>query len=220
MSKAKTNASRLSYQRTQLENLAKQDIAAQAAALGLALDESGRAVAEFLGRRYLIGRDGVSLAGNGAAQATVDAQSVLAHYLASQGRGELTGESVPIGRLTGISVTGGSPSENLTKPLGDLFGDRYDLFAQAAPKVGGRALGLSQAGAQAWEFGLPKVPVRVEFFEADEEFPAEIRVLFDSSANRFVSYECLELLTMCLVVEILMAAGLINDPDDCANSFL
>jgi hypothetical protein len=198
--------------------LSRQDVAAQAAALGLTLDPAGRAVADFLGRRYLISASGVESADG--KPVTVDAQSVLAHYLSSQGRGELALEFVPIGRLTGINVTGGSPSENLSKPLGDLFGERYDLFAKVAPKVGGRALGLSPSGAQAWEFGLPKVPVRVEFFEADEEFGAEIKVLFDRSANRFVSYECLELLTMCLVVDLLMAAGLISDPDDCANSFL
>jgi hypothetical protein len=39
-------------------------------------------------------------------------------------------------------------------------------------------------------------------------------------ANQYVSYECLELLTMCVVVGILMAAELIRDPDDCQNSFL
>ena len=218
MSKAKMNLGRLQYHATQMENLTKLDIAAQAKAMGLALDDSGQAVADFLGRRYLLSNSGIS-AENGQ-PATVDAKSVLAHYLASSGSGELNHEFVPIGRLTGINVATGSPSENLSKPLSDLFGDRYDLFAQAAPKVGGRALGLSSSGAQAWEFGLPKVPVRIEFFEADDEFGAEIRVLFDSSANRFVSYECLELLTMCLVVDILLAAGLISDPDDCANSFL
>jgi hypothetical protein len=218
MSKAKTNAGRLKYLEVQLENLAKLDVKSQAEALGLPLDESGRAVADFLGRKYLVSNEGV--AAQGGQPAIVDVQSVLAHYLASRGRGEPSGEFLPIGRLTGIGVSGGGPSENLAKPLGDLFGARYDLFALAAPKVGGRDMGPSPSGARAWEFGLPKVPIRVEFFEADEEFPAEIRVLFDSHANRFVSYECLELMTMCLVVEILLAAGLISDPDDCANSFL
>ena len=219
MSKAKTNASRLAYQKAQLENLAKQDIAAQAAAMGLMVDAEGLAIADFLGRRYAITQGGVAPL-SGGPPATVDAASVLAHYMSSKGRGDLAGEHVPIGRLTGIAVTGAGPSESLAKPLSDLFGDRYDLFAQAAPRVGGRAMGLSQSGAQAWDFGLPKVPIRVEFFEADEEFPAELRVLFDRTANRFVSYECLELMTMCLVVDILLAAGLISDPDDCANSFL
>ncbi|MDR3135209.1 MAG: DUF3786 domain-containing protein [Deltaproteobacteria bacterium] len=218
MSRAKTNQARMFYLKTQLENLAKIDIKAQAQAMGLAVDSQGRAQANFLGRQLLIDNTGVVSADG--KPVPIDAQSVTAHYLASQGRAGLTGQYVPIGRLTGIGVTSGSPSESLTKPLSDKFGDRYDLFCQAAPKVGGVHQGLSQAGGQAWDFGLPRLPVRVEFFEADEEFEAEIKLLFDSSANQIVSYECLELLTMCLVVDLLLAAGLISDPDDCQNSFL
>ncbi|MDR1658413.1 MAG: DUF3786 domain-containing protein [Deltaproteobacteria bacterium] len=216
-SKEKTNQGRLAYNQVQLENLARQNIPAQAAAMGLEM-ENGKAAADFLGRRYYIGTDGIAARDGGPV--TVDTQSVLAHYLSSQGSGELTGDFVTIGRLTGINVTGDSPSAALTKPLVDKIGDRYDIFAQTAPKLGGRHLGLSTVGAQAWEFGLPKVPMMIEFFEADEEFGADIRLLFDSSANRFVSYECLELMTMCLVVDLLLAAGLISDPEDCANSFL
>ncbi|MDR1110042.1 MAG: DUF3786 domain-containing protein [Deltaproteobacteria bacterium] len=218
MSRAKTNQARMYYRQTQLENLAKIDLKAQAEALGLAIDGQGRAVADFLGRKLLL--DNGSVASADGRPVPIDAQSVVAHYLASRGRAELTGQFVPIGRLTGIGVTGGSPSENLAKPLADKFGDRYGLFAQAAPKIGGRHQGRSQAGAQAWDFGLPRLPARIEFFEADDEFPAEIKVLFDTSANQFVSYECLELYTMCLVVDLLLAAGLISDPDDCQHSFL
>ncbi|MDR1486476.1 MAG: DUF3786 domain-containing protein [Deltaproteobacteria bacterium] len=218
MSKAKTTQSRLNYCQAQLENLKNINIAAQAQALGFALDDQNRAAVNFLGRELLVDNQGV--AGADGKSVIVDAKSVVAHLMASSGRGELMGVYVPIGRLTGISVTSGSPSEKLSKPLSDKFGDRYDLFKQAAEKIGGTYAGISSNGAQAWDFGLPKLPVRVEFFEADDEFDAEIKLLFDQSANRFVSYECLELLTMCVVVELLMAAGLINDPEDCQSSFL
>jgi hypothetical protein len=218
MSRAKTNQARMYYLKTQLENLAKLDISSQAKAMELAVDDQGRALVDFLGRKLVVDNSGVK--SPDGQPVPIDAQSVVAHYLASKGQADLTGQYVPIGRLTGIGVTAGSPSENLTKPLSDKFGARYDLFAQAAPKIGGIHKGLSQAGGQAWDFGLPKLPVRVEFFEADEEFEAEIKLLFDSSANQYVSYECLELYTMCVVVDLLLAAGLISDPDDCQNSFL
>ncbi|MDR2368867.1 MAG: DUF3786 domain-containing protein [Deltaproteobacteria bacterium] len=218
MSRDSINQARVKYRETQLENLTKVDVKSQAQALGLELDDQGRAKVNFVGRRLLADNGGIVPADG--RPVPIDAQSVVAHYLASQGRADLTGDFVPIKRLTGIGVTCGSPSENLTKPLTDLFGARYDLFAQAAPKVDGVYRGLSPAGAHAWDFGFPKLPVRIEYFEADDEFDAEIKLLFDSSANRYVNYECLELLTMCIVVEILMAAGLIKDPDDCQNSFL
>ncbi|MDR1297275.1 MAG: DUF3786 domain-containing protein [Deltaproteobacteria bacterium] len=218
MSRAKTVKARQYYCQAQLENLAKVDIPGQAGPLGFTLDSGGRGELEFFGRRLLVDNRSVTAADGGPV--TIDAQSVVAHYVASRGRAALSGVFVPIARLTGIGVSASSPSESLTKPLTDMIGGNYELLAEAAPKIGGLHAGLSQAGAQSWEFGLPRLPVRIEFFEADEEFEAELKVLFDSTANQYVSYECLELLTMCLVVDLLTAANLIKDPDDCQNSFL
>jgi hypothetical protein len=221
MSKAKTNASRVAYCERQLENLAAVDIKAQAEAMGLELDGTGKAArARFLGRDYLVSNEGVL--DPAKRNVTVDTTSVLAHYMASRGRGEVSAEFVPIGRLTGIATGSGmSPSEQLSKPLGDKFGSDYEAFRKAALALGAEHVGLSQAGAQAYVFGdLPKLPVRVEFFEADDEFDAEIKVLFSSNATNFVMYEVLELAIMCLVVSLLMQAGLISDPEDCQASFI
>jgi hypothetical protein len=218
MSKTKTNQSRLNYHSTQMENLAKLDLAAQAWTLGLKVDSRGQVLVDFLGHKLAVDHQGVHSLDERAV--SLDMQSVVAHYLCSRGQGDLIGEFVPIGRLTGINVTMGSPSENLAKPLIDKIGPRYDLFSQAAKKIEGRHNGLTPAGGQAWDFGLPKLIIRIEFFEEDEEFPAEIKLLFDLSANRFADYACLELFTMCLVVELLMTAGLISDPSECENSFI
>ncbi|MDR2198936.1 MAG: DUF3786 domain-containing protein [Deltaproteobacteria bacterium] len=223
MSKAKTNQARIAYSKTQLEQLAKADIALQAKAMGLRLDQAGTAAeVRFLGRNYLVDRNGVHP--TDGKFVTVDTVSVLAHYLCSQGRGELSADYLPIGRLTGIASgasSGGGPSDQLSKPLADKFGSDYEAFKKAALASGLRHAGLSQAGAQSFLLeDLPKVPVKVEFFEADEEFESEIKFLFNASANRFVSYECLELLTMCVVVDMLLRAGLISDPEDCEASFI
>jgi hypothetical protein len=206
-----------------MQNLSSLDLPSQAAAMGLNFDEGSKAVRlRFLGRDYLVKNDDiVSLDGE---VTTVDTKSVLAHYLSSKGIGELAPDFLPIGRLTGIAAgaSGGtSPSDSLSKPLGDKFGPDYEAFKKAALEIGARYDGLSAAGAQSFVIeDLPKLPVRLEFFEADEEFDAEIKLLFNSSANLFVSYECLELLTMCVVVAMLLKAGLISDPEDCEASFI
>ncbi|MDR1314407.1 MAG: DUF3786 domain-containing protein [Deltaproteobacteria bacterium] len=223
MSKAKTTEARLAYCGLQLANLEKQDVPAQAAAMGLELDETGKmAKAHFLGRDYLIGNSGVT--DPSGQNVTVDTQSVLAHYLSSKGRGDVSQEFVPIGRLTGIASgasSGTSPSDQIFKPLSDKFGADYEAFKKAALELGAKHVGLSQAGAQSFLFdGLPKLPVRAEFFEADEEFDAEIRILFSSNATVFVMYEILELTIMSLVVALLMTAGLIGCPEDCQASFI
>jgi hypothetical protein len=223
MSKAKTNQARIAYSQVQLQNLAKADIPTQAAAMGLKLDESGKAAkVRFLGRDYLVDNSGVkALDGKFT---TVDTISVLAHYLTSKGTGELLPDYLPISRLTGIASgasVGSSPSDSLAKPLGDKFGSDYEAFKRALLSLGARHEGVGQSGAQSFVLeDLPKLPVRLEFFEADEEFDAEIKLLFNAASNRFVSYECLERLTMCVVVAALLEAGLISDPEDCEASFI
>ncbi|MDR1576877.1 MAG: DUF3786 domain-containing protein [Deltaproteobacteria bacterium] len=218
MSKAKTIQSRVNYLQTQLATLKETNLAVQAPALGLAVNDQGQVPLSFLGQAVLVSNEGIESTGPTAV--SVDAKSVIAHYLTSRGRGPLKGEFTPINRLTGITVSPSSPSANLAKPLEMIDGD-YARFQKAALQIGGRYQGLSAAGAQSWLFGdLPFLPIKIDFFEIDDEFPFEIKVLFDSSANVIASYECLELYIMCLTVGLLMAGGWIADPDDCEASFL
>ncbi|MDR0881028.1 MAG: DUF3786 domain-containing protein [Candidatus Adiutrix sp.] len=201
------------YSLKQMEALAAADLAAQAPALGLTADEQGRVKVTFLARDYLVSREGLTadIVAVDGGPVTANHKSVLAHYLMSRGRGQLTGEYLPIGRLTGIAATGGSPSDNLIRPLTEKFGDKYEAFEEAARKIGGVSQGRAPSGGRAWLFqALPFLPVQVVFFEADEEFEAEVKVLFDSSAPVFVAYEVLELMEMVLVAELLLAAGLLG----------
>ncbi len=202
------------YCLNQAAGLAETDLAAQAPALGLNVNVDGRVTVRLFGRDYLVGNQAVEAA-DGRPVAPLH-QGLLAHYLRSRGRAGLTGQWLPIGRLTGMAVSGASPSGNLIRPLTDRFGDRYAAFAEAAQKVGGRHQGLSSSGGEAWLFhDLPFFPVQVVFFEADDEFPAEVQVLFDSSAPIFIAYECLELMEMALVGELLSAAGLLGCGGGC-----
>ncbi|MDR2459157.1 MAG: DUF3786 domain-containing protein [Deltaproteobacteria bacterium] len=222
MSKAKTNQARIAYSLRQMQNLASADLPVQAQAMGLKVDGDGNIKVRFLGHDYLVTNSDIRSLENRFT--TVDTKSVLAHYITSKGTGELLPDFLPIARLTGIASgasAGASPSDNLAKPLGDKFGSDYETFKRAALQIGAKHLGLGQSGAQTFELDdLPKLPVRLEFFEADEEFDAEIKLLFNAASTRFVSYECLEILTMSVVVEILMVAGLISDPEDCEASFI
>ena len=207
MSRAKTLQNREQYYRRRMDALAGADLTVQAPALGLAADAAGRVSVRFFNRDFLV--TGQAIEPVDGRPVSLDHKSVLAHYLTSRGRGRPTGEYLPIGRLTGVVSTGGSPSDNLIAPLTEKFGGRYELFRQAALKIGGREEGRSPAGGESWLFpALPLLPVRVIFFEADEEFPAEVKVLFDASAVDFVAYEVLELMEMVLVEELLGAAGL------------
>lgn len=209
MSRTQNLNNREFYYHNQMAALAQADLPAQAQALGGTVDEQGRVTVKFFGRDYLVTPGQVEVVGGGPT--TMDHKSVIAHYLMSQGRGELKGEYVPLGRLTGLVNTGATPSGDLTAPLTERLGDKYEAFARAAGQIGGSYGGRAPSGGESWLFlPLPKLPLQIVFFEADDEFPAEIKVMFDASATAFVSYECLELLEIVLVVELLGAAGLLG----------
>ncbi|UQZ88200.1 hypothetical protein C4J81_02820 [Deltaproteobacteria bacterium Smac51] len=216
MARAKTAKNREQYYHSQMEALTACNLAAQAPRMGFSLDEEGRVPVRFFERDYLV--DNQSVAPVDGRPVGLDHFSVIAHYMMSEGEGELSGEFLPISRLTGIVNTGVSPNDSLIAPLTEKFGDGYSLFAEAARKIGGVHEGAAPSGGQSWLFTpLPKLPVRIIFFEADEEFEAEVKVLFDSSSCRFVAYECLELLEMVLVAELLNAAGLLGCGGGCGD---
>jgi len=215
MARSKSASNWEHYSQNQMEALKNVDLIAQTPPLGLSFDDEGRVRIRFFGRDYLLSPDEIKAADGGLV--SYNHKSVLAHYLMSRGRGALTGEYLPIGRLTGMIDTGASPSDNLIRPLTERFGDKYEAFAEAAQKIDGRHEGRSPAGDESWLFmPLPYVPLQVVFFEADDEFEAEVKVLFDSSAPVFVAYECLELLEMILVAELLGSAGLLGCGHDHA----
>ncbi len=100
---------------------------------------------------------------------------------------------------SGRALSGEWVSEKML-PLGDVyfrgnhsipFGillPRYApnpaAFAGAAARAGGRALSFGDAGAEIP--ALPRVPMRIGLWKADEEFPADGRILFDSTACEYL----------------------------------
>jgi hypothetical protein len=76
----------------------------------------------------------------------------------------------------------------------------YEAFVRAARALGGQRIEGSPQGGNAWQFELlPKIRARVVYEEADEEYPLEIKVLFDNRAIEFLEFECLAFLNGCLV---------------------
>jgi hypothetical protein len=50
---------------------------------------------------------------------------------------------------------------------------------------------------------LPAITMRLVFIDADEEFPAEIQIMFDKIAPRYLEFECLAFLTGSVAKELL-----------------
>jgi hypothetical protein len=196
-----------------LPKLAECDLGESAGRLGLELLPNGEVKVAFCGRGFHINPAGVIPVDGQPVD--VNYRTVLAYYVLSQGQGGPDNSYLPLSRMTGI-IEGRKTHDKgmLIVPLLREFGDDYGKFQSAAGKIGGVLHGPSPDGGHCWDFPvLPKIPLRLVFYEADDEFPADIQILFDRSAPRFMAFECLAFLVGCFSKSLIMAAKGAGMPD-------
>jgi hypothetical protein len=60
--------------------------------------------------------------------------------------------------------------------------------------------GSRVAGEYTWYYSLlPKIPIKVVYYEADDEFPCEVRIYYDKTVLQFIDFEPLAVLNGCFV---------------------
>jgi len=97
------------------------------------------------------------------------------------------------------------PHELPVARLEQAFGRSLDAFRKAAQALGGRPLEMGDA---ACEFrALPRVPIAVVLWAADDEFPARARFLFDRNVHRQLPVDALWLLCRVLAKALVAAAA-------------
>jgi hypothetical protein len=124
---------------------------------------------------------------------------LLLHYVRTAGCGPLAGKWTSYAELKGGMVKSSSFLRDCEEPLRELF----DRDAAAVEAVLSRLGATRQEGfptANAWQlFLLPKVPVTILYWPAEEEFPSKVKILFDATADRFLDAESLIFLVEGLV---------------------
>lgn len=173
--------------------------------LGLPLRPDGSISVSFLGRDYIISSHGV----NPADGKTVDVnnRSVLAYYILSKGIGEPAFSYVPFSHLANTGIAFNSNISWMTDPLGERFSGDYSTFSETMTKLGGIFSGNLKSSGYSWILKiLPKIPLNILYYEKDDEFPCEVKIMFDKHASRFMEFECLAFLKGCLVRAIIMTA--------------
>jgi hypothetical protein len=94
----------------------------------------------------------------------------------------------------------------MNTPLERYFGDDYVKFSEAATNLGGIEE-EAQMGKHQWRFDvLPKIPLKIVVYEADDEFPAEIQIMLDRTAIQFLDFECLAFMVGCFVRSLIKTA--------------
>jgi hypothetical protein len=113
---------------------------------------------------------------------------VVQVYLLNAAEAPLTGERVSVHDLRDAHFFQG-PHALKTAPLLEIFGRNPDGFTAAATSLGG--VKLEQADVAFMLLPLPKIPVVYLLWQGDEEFEADMTVLFDRSIECHLSADAI-----------------------------
>ena len=152
-----------------------------------------------LGRDFLMGPDG-TITADGPLSPWM--QILLLHYVRTRGDAAISGTWVSFTDLKAGLMKSKSFARDCEEPLRMLFDRDPRPVEQALERLDG----LRQEGTPApiaWRiYALPRVPVLLLFWPHDEEFPSKIKILFDSTADRFLDVESLTFLVEGLVKNV------------------
>lgn len=174
-----------------LQQLNSVDLKKTAARKDLPLQTNGDVVIESFARSYLVSQEGVTVS-DGKSISSKQKLAVVS-YLLSESTGLPAFDFIPFGHLGGFNLGREQHSnKNIKQSILNRFSDDYKLFAQAALKIGGKQQESDSPDKHVWWFNaFPNLLIQTIFYERDEEFPADVQVLFDSKALDYFGMKCL-----------------------------
>ena len=124
-------------------------------------------------------------------------------YIKMQGREELTHNWVSFAELKGGFVKVEAIKKEGEKPLAQLLEKDAEKVISIFNRLG-TDVSQEHKSERAWKFDfLPKIPVVIQYWEAVEDFPASVKMLFNPSAVNFLDIESL----------VFLAEGFVNAVD-------
>ncbi len=132
---------------------------------------------------------------------------LLLHYIRTAGSGQPSGKWVSFSELKSGMVKASSFKRECEDPLKELFDNHRQLIERMLPSLGGRKV-KHEACDNAWIVeALPKVSALILYWQGTEEEPSSLKILFDSTADRFLDVESLTFLFEGLVNILEHATG-------------
>ena len=132
-------------------------------------------------------------------------QAVLAYYFYTSNGAALTGQWVsfaelPDGRMYNRAFQGYTGDEMVK-----IFGLDVEIFKIACEKGGGVAAPLGDA---AYVFyALPRLPMLINYWRGDKDFPSSCKILFDSSASNYLPTDVCAILGSMLTRKFTQLGG-------------
>ncbi len=184
------------------EEIKNIDFADIAEGLGAEM-RGGSLVLKCMGREFAVSPDGEI---NTQGRMTPWMRILLLHYIRTACREKLTGRWTAYRELKGGMVKASSFERECEEPLRDFFDRDPEKTATVLSRLGAVLTGGFPT-ENAWRLLLlPRVPIVILYWPAEEEFASKVKVLFDSTASSFLDAESLIFLVEGLVRNIEMAS--------------
>ena len=151
----------------------------------------------FLGRLFLFSVPRLALdpprgAAGEAEEGLIAERILLLHYLERASGAPLSGRLVGFDQLPGGRFYGSAFRKRTENPLARIFASAPGRLAEVAASLGGAPGSHGDGSAILWPF--PRVPMTLIVWAGDEELPSNAKVLFDDTAEGYLSTEDLAVL--------------------------
>ena len=188
------------------EEFGRMDPSWMASRSGSSYSYSGRSFSlPFCGEDYAVSFPGGAAARADGRPAGAREELIILHYLSRAGGAKARGEWISYRDLPGARYHEAAFFAEVEQPLSRGLSGRLDSLREWARR-NARLLELPGDVSLAWEV-LPRVPLLIIFNEADEEFPASARVLFDATAPDYLPTEDLSVLAGLAAFRLLDELG-------------
>jgi hypothetical protein len=177
--------------------------------LGLRLISAEEVAVEFAGRTYLVGRQGVR-PGEEKIPWTVahegfeyNLKSALGYYVLSTANLDPLQDYCVITSFSKGVFREGDEGDVFNNPLGRVYGADYRKFTAVAELLG-MTLEESRPNLKyIWRHRiLPKIPIKIVYYEGDDEYPTKLQLLYDKTAILFFNFETLSVLNGCFIAAL------------------
>jgi hypothetical protein len=174
-----------------LQQLKNLDLKKTATRKDLPFQPNGEVVIESFGRSYLVNQEGVTV--KDERSISFKQRLAVISYILSESTGAPAFDFIPFGQLGGFNIGREQHADKSVKtPILNTFADDYEVFVKAALKIGGIPKDSDSPDKHVWLFhAFPNILIQIIFYERDEEFPADIQILFDSKALDLLGLKCL-----------------------------
>ena len=147
-------------------------------------------IVRMLNRIYIFRKDG--LFEDGLPCKDVWAKIIICDYLRRKGTSSLTGQLITLGHFPHTASHVKAFQSNAEKKISERFGKNLIALSHRCLELGG----METSGRVKADFScrfdlLPHVQLYLSFWQADEEFDAECKLLFDRSASDHIDIEYL-----------------------------